>query len=69
MHYDDLGHPAKLDLQARTFAPLPGESEDDLCARAMKDVGSSDNLILIQLVKPGPDGGIAPGFERFAKHA
>ena len=69
MHYDDYGHPAKLELQRQAFAPMPGESEDDLCTRAMKAVGSADNLILIQLVKPGPNGGLAPGFERFAKHA
>lgn len=69
MHCDDHGNPANVELCGRSFSPLPGESEDDLCTRAMTDVASTDRLMLIQLVKSGPNGGLAPGFERFAKHA
>jgi len=67
MSYDESGNPAELKLRDRPFPALPGETEDDLCARAMSEIGGQDALMLIQFVPAGPNGGLAPGFERFAK--
>ena len=67
MDFDDHGTCATLEMDGRTFTPLPGESKDELCERAKREAGCSDcHLLLIQLVKAGPNGGSAPGFERCA---
>ena len=67
MDFDDHGICATLEMDGRTFTPLPGESEDEPCDRAKQEAGHSDcQVLLIQLVKAGPNGALAPGFERFA---
>jgi hypothetical protein len=66
MDYDDSGYPARLEIAGRTLAPLVGELEDVFVERAKQETGT-EHLVLVQFVKPGPHGGLAPGFERFAK--
>jgi len=67
MDFDDDGTFAALEMDGRTFTTRSGESEDELCERAMRELGPRDcQLLLIRLVKAGPNGGLAPGFERFA---
>jgi len=67
MDYDERGKCAGLTIRGQRFTPLAGETEDDLCARAAKETGTTDELMLVQLVHSGPNGGLAPGFERFGK--
>ncbi len=63
--YDDYGNPASLEMCERTLAPLPGESEEAMCARAIEACGPFDHVIWVSYVK-AKDGRPAPGFERFA---
>ncbi len=68
MDFDDDGVCECLSLAGQTFTPVEGESEEALCERAMRETGKADHdLMLVHFVKSGPDGGLAPGFERFAK--
>jgi hypothetical protein len=77
IHYDDQGQCAELIVYAKDSALLgrfpaqAGESTEDLCARAYAAVGRQpdDGVIERHLIRAGPNGGMAPGFERFAKHA
>jgi hypothetical protein len=72
-NYDDYGIVAEVELRDRTyedlgtFTPSNGEEEEVLIDRVFATVGSPEHRIVIQVVKPGPNGGLAPGFERFAK--
>lgn len=74
MDYDEYGNNPVLQLSAdyrserKMFTGLPGESEDELCERAMQEMTLGDrNLLLHHVVRPAAHGGLAPGFERFAK--
>jgi hypothetical protein len=68
MDYDEQGVCAELTLGDRLFTPITGETEEELCARAVQEAGVADHqILLVQLVRAGPNGGLAPGFERFAK--
>jgi hypothetical protein len=76
--YDDEGQCAKVVVYGAgnrtllgSFPAQQGESAEAVCARAYAAVGRQpdDGVIVIHFVKAGPNGGPAPGFERFAKHA
>jgi hypothetical protein len=76
--YDDEGQCAKVEIYGAdkkallgSFPAQPGESTEAVCERAYAAVGRQpdDGVIVIYFVKAGPNGGLAPGFERFAKHA
>jgi len=73
--YDDEGRCAKVDVYGAgkreplgSFLAHRGESTEAVCARAYAAVGRQpeDGVIVIHFVKAGPNGGLAPGFERFA---
>lgn len=73
MDYGDDGHTMTLELapdyrgERKTFKPLAGESERELCDRAMAEVAPGAYLMLHRIVRPGPQGGLAPDYAGFAK--
>lgn len=76
--YDDEGRCAEVVVYGvgkreplGSFLAQPGETTEAVCARAYSAVGRqpNDGVIVIHFVKAGPNGGLAPGFERFAVRA
>lgn len=77
--YDDEGHTAKVVVYGAanrtllgSFPAQPGESTEAKCVRAYAAVGyqsDMDGVIERHMVHADPNGGFAPGFERFAKRA
>jgi hypothetical protein len=76
--YDDEGQCAKVDVYGAlnrtllgSFPAQAGEPTEAVCARAYAAVGRQpgDSVIVVHFVKAGPNGGLAPGFERFAERA
>jgi hypothetical protein len=68
MDYDELGRASEFRIDDRVFTPSPGETEDELRKRGIAETDNVDSWVMvIQYVRAGPNGGLAPGFERFAK--
>ena len=68
MDYDEHGFASEFRIDDRVFTPSPGETEDELRKRGIAETGNADSFVMaIRYVRAGPNGGLAPGFERFAK--